>query len=231
MSTYKHIFFDLDRTLWDFEANSLEAFKDLFDKYNLNSIFPDLSSFHKLYRQINKQLWQDYREGLIEKQILIYKRFYLTLKHFGHDDLELAKQIGDDYVSFSAEKTKLFPYAHEALGYLKNKYYLYIITNGFEEVQYKKIRNCHLEQYFKKIITSEKAGVQKPHQRIFKYALSLANANQENSLMVGDDFEGDIRGAKAVGIDQIYFNPNQSPTTVEKATYEIDSLLQLVDLL
>lgn len=230
MKNYNHIFFDLDRTLWDFESNAIEAFKDLFVKYKLDKIFPDFNSFNKAYREINKELWQKYREGQIEKEVLKYKRFYLTLKHFGHDDIDLARKIGDDYVLFSAEKTKLFPYVHEALNYLKDKYHLYIITNGFEEVQLKKIRNCQLEKYFRKIITSEKAGVQKPHQQIFEYALEAADAKPTESLMIGDDFEGDIRGAKAVGMDQVYFNPNNNPTD-EKATYEIDSLLQLMDIL
>ncbi|MFP4604807.1 MAG: YjjG family noncanonical pyrimidine nucleotidase [Bacteroidales bacterium] len=230
MKNYTHIFFDLDRTLWDFEANAIEASKDLFVKYKLDKIFPDFNSFHKAYREINKTLWHKYRDGQIEKEVLKYQRFYLTLKHFGHDDIDLARKIGDDYVSFSAEKTKLFPYTHEALDYLKNKYTLHIITNGFEEVQFKKIKKCQLEKYFKKIITSEKAGVQKPHQQIFEYALKAANAKPADSLMIGDDFEGDIRGAKAAGIDQVYFNPNNNPTE-EKATHEIDSLLQLMDIL
>jgi putative hydrolase of the HAD superfamily len=230
MKNYTHIFIDLDRTLWDFEANALDTFKELFAKYNIDLICKDFDTFHETYRRINRQLWQLYRDGSIKKHILKYKRFYLTLKEFGKEDLELAKQMGEDYVNLSGNKTKLFPYTHEALSYLKKKYVLHVITNGFEEVQYKKIRNCNLEQYFANIITSEKAGVQKPHQQIFKYALDLANAKKQESLMVGDDVEGDIRGAKEFGIDQVYFNPEHKSYEIE-ATYEIHSLKQLTEIL
>ena len=229
MHPYKHIFFDLDRTLWDFEANALDTFKELFSIYELNKLVPDFDSFHRSYRKINRQLWQDYREGQIKKQVLKYKRFYLTLKEFGTDDVALAKKLGDDYVTLSGEKTKLFPHAMEALKYLQDKYNLHIITNGFEEVQFKKIKNCKLEPYFKKIITSEKAGVQKPHQQIFEYALNEADAKKEESVMIGDDLEGDIKGARAFGIDQVYFNPHNHTHNID-VTYEIHSLLELKDI-
>lgn len=226
MAKYKHIFFDLDRTLWDFEANALDTFKELYQKYQLNTCCPDFETFHSIYRTINRELWQDYRDGKIEKNVLKYQRFYLTLKQFGKDDISLARKLGEDYVTLSGEKTKLFPYTHEILSYLKKKYNLYIITNGFEEVQYKKINNCNLESYFQKVITSEKAGVQKPHQKIFQYALSVTGANKEESIMIGDDLEGDIRGAKDFGMDQVYFNPHHKPHQFN-STFEISSLKEL----
>ena len=229
MTTYTYIFFDLDRTLWDFEANALETFGELFTKYKLYSICNDFHSFHEEYRKINRKLWKQYRDGQIKKEILKYKRFYLTLKEFGKDDVELAKKLGEDYVHLSGEKTRLFPYTHEALSYLKEKYNLFIITNGFEEVQFKKINNCNLEQYFRKIITSEKAGVQKPNKQIFEYALEEAGATKDKSIMIGDDIEGDIRGAKKFGIDQVYFNPNQKPHN-DEVTYEITTLKELMNI-
>ena len=229
MASYKHIFFDLDRTLWDFEANATDTFREMFSKYNLATYCGDFNSFHETYRKINRQLWQKYRDGEIKKHILKYKRFYLTLKAFGTDDLELSRKLGEDYVQLSAGKTRLFPYTHKTLKYLEDKYSLYIITNGFEEVQFKKIRNCNLEQYFQKIITSENAGVQKPHNRIFEYALEEAGASKEDSIMIGDDIEGDIRGAKEFGIDQVFFNPNHK-THNEDITFEIHSLKELKDI-
>ncbi len=229
MTSYKHIFFDLDRTLWDFESNALDTFKELYQIYELNLLFPDFETFHRLYRTINRELWQDYRDGKIEKNVLKYHRFYLTLKQYGKEDIELAKKLGEDYVRLSGEKTKLFPYTHEILTYLRKKYNLYIITNGFEEVQFRKIRNCNLEKYFSKIITSEKAGVQKPHQKIFEYALNEAGARKEDSIMVGDDLEGDIRGAKDFGMAQVYFNPHQKPHQID-ATFEIYSLKELENI-
>lgn len=230
MNTYKCIFWDLDRTIWDFEANALEAFRELYEKYNLGRIFPDFDTFHDTYRRLNRQLWEDYRNGKIEKEVLKYVRFHLTLKAFGKNDLALARQLGQDYMEFSATKTQLFPNSHEVLSYLREKYRLYIITNGFQEIQLKKIRNSGLEEYFEGIITSEKAGVQKPHEEIFLYALQKAGVKASESLMIGDDMEGDILGARALGMDQVYFNPDKKPHP-EHPTYEIASLKELMKVL
>lgn len=230
MAHYTCIFLDLDRTLWDFEANSREAFLEMFEKYNLNRIFPDFESFHQTYRRFNHQLWEDYRQGKIAKEALKYVRFQMTLEAFGKKDMQLARQLGSDYVAISATKTHVFPYAHEVLTYLKARYRLFIITNGFEEVQYKKIRNSGLEEYFEGIITSEQAGVQKPHGEIFRLALQKAAVTPEESLMVGDDIEGDIKGAQAWGMDQVYFNPGKQRHQAQP-TYEIQSLQELRDFL
>ncbi|HKL38396.1 MAG TPA: YjjG family noncanonical pyrimidine nucleotidase [Bacteroidales bacterium] len=230
MNTYKCIFWDLDRTIWDFEANAMEAFQELYEKYNLGRIFPDFNTFHDTYRRLNRQLWEDYRNGKIEKEVLKYVRFHLTLKTFGKNDLELARQLGHDYMEVSATKTQLFPNSHEVLSYLREKYRQYIITNGFQEIQLKKIQNSGLEEYFEGIITSEKAGVQKPHEEIFLYALEKAGVKASESLMIGDDMEGDILGARSLGMDQVYFNPGKKPHQ-EQPTYEIASLKELMDVL
>ncbi len=227
---YTSVFFDLDRTLWDFESNARDTFIEMYDKHNLRVIFPDFNTFHETYRSINKQLWEEYRDGNIEKEVLKYKRFQLTLEEFGYQDETLAKKLGEDYVTLSANKTKLFPDTHSTLAYLKKKYNLYIITNGFDDVQFKKIKNCKLEQYFQKIITSEKAGIQKPHIDIFHFALEEANTKAEKSIMVGDDLEGDIKGAKSAGIDQVFFNPNYQ-SHQEECTYEIHALKELQEIL
>jgi len=230
MIKYKCIFWDLDRTLWDFEANAMEAFQELYKKYNLARIFPDFDTFHDTYRRLNRQLWEDYRNGKIEKEVLKYVRFHLTLKAFGKNDLELARKLGQDYMEVSANKTQLFPNSHEVLSYLRERYRLYIITNGFQEVQIRKIRNSGLEEYFEGIITSEKAGVQKPHEEIFLYALEKAGVKAPESLMIGDDMEGDILGARALGMDQVYFNPDKKPHQ-QQPTYEITSLKELMEVL
>ncbi|MFO8067981.1 MAG: YjjG family noncanonical pyrimidine nucleotidase [Bacteroidales bacterium] len=227
---YESVFFDLDRTLWDFEANARDTFIEMYEKHNLRVIFPDFDSFHEAYRKINKKLWEEYRNGNIEKEVLKYKRFQLTLEEFGYQDETLAKELGEDYVSLSANKTKLFPDTHSTLAYLKNRYNLYIITNGFHEVQFKKIRNCRLENYFQKIITSEQVGVQKPHVDIFHFALKEANTKAGKSIMIGDDLEGDIKGAKSAGIDQVFFNPNYQ-SHHEDSTYEIHALRELQKIL
>ena len=231
MSKYKYIFFDLDRTLWDFEANSEATFKDIFSKYKLNNVFPDFDVFLTTYKKHNERLWDQYREGTIKKDELRNQRFLLTLDEFGVKDEVLANQIGDDYVSISPTKTNLFPSTIEVLEYLKAKQYkMLIITNGFKEVQYVKLNNCGLKNYFHEVIVSEEVGFPKPKPEIFQKALSVVNAKKEESLMIGDDFQVDVMGAKGAGIDQVFFNPHNLKVN-DQATYEISCLDQLKSFL
>jgi len=227
---YKNIYFDLDRTLWDFESNSKETFKDIFDKYNLIDIFGDFDIFLESYKKHNDRLWKLYRVGQIKKSLLRYKRFSLTLEEFGIKNDDLAQKIADDYITISPTKKQLFPGAHETLKYLNSKYNLYIITNGFNEVQFVKMENSNLDQYFDKVFTSENAGVQKPNKKIFEYALNSVNAKKCESIMIGDDLEVDIRGAKKYGLDQVFFNVVGCEHN-EDITYEIDSLKKLQEIL
>lgn len=230
MSKYKHLYFDLDRTLWDFETNSKETFRDIFKKYDLDKVFGDFDTFYLTYRKHNEQLWKQYREAKITKEKLRSHRFYLTLQEYGIEDDELAKKIGTDYITMSPQKTTLFPHTHETLAYLKNKgYNMYIITNGFEEVQHTKLRNCDLEKYFSHIITSEMAGCQKPKKEIFEYALSSVNAKKAESIMIGDDLEVDIKGAKGIGMDQVHFNFVKQEHNFP-ATYKIECLKELEEI-
>jgi len=231
MRKYKHIFFDLDRTLWDFDHNSLETFKDLYIIYNLFSILNcDFISFHSTYKKHNTLLWDAYRKGEINKKFLSVQRFILTLKDFGCDDLEMAEKMAADYILLSPQKKTLFPYTIEILDFLKSKYNLYIITNGFAEVQYKKIKNSGLEKYFTHAIISEETGFQKPDIKIFEFSLGKAGALAEESIMIGDDLHIDILGAKLAGIDQIYFNPSGIQHN-EDITFEIDSLEKIFEIL
>ncbi|OFX25776.1 MAG: noncanonical pyrimidine nucleotidase, YjjG family [Bacteroidetes bacterium GWA2_31_9b] len=230
MKKYKHIYFDLDRTLWDFENNSKETFLEIYNHYHLETIFNSFDNFYITYSKYNDRLWKDYREGRIEKSILRTKRFTLALEEFGVTNDELAEKIGDDYISISPTKKQLFPHVHETLSYLKDKYKLYIITNGFSEVQFVKLKNSDLDKYFTQIFTSEEAGAQKPNPIIFEHALKLSKAEKTESLMVGDDFETDILGAKNVGIDQVFFNPENVKHS-ENFTHEISSLKELQEIL
>ncbi|MEA3443536.1 MAG: YjjG family noncanonical pyrimidine nucleotidase [Bacteroidota bacterium] len=230
MKNYKHIYFDLDRTLWDFESNSEDTFREIIKKYNLLPVIDSFEKFISVYRKYNERLWRAYRDKKIEKSILSWKRFYLSLLEFGINDIELSKKIGEDYLTISKTKKKLFPFTHEILDYLHTKYSLHIITNGFEEVQFSKLDNCDLRKYFTEIITSEKVGVQKPKPEIFEFALEIAKANRHESIMIGDDVEVDIQGAMNQGIDQVHFNIiNKKAST--KATYEIKSLIELREIL
>lgn len=226
MKTYHHLFFDLDRTLWDFEKNSVEAFKIIFEKHGLNTIFPSFDGFITTYKAHNQRLWDLYKVGQIRKDELRNERFLLTLKDFGVDNPSLAIKMGDDYVALSPQQKILFPNTIETLEYLVPKYKMYIITNGFVEVQYKKLKICKLEPYFERVITSEEAKASKPSPEIFHFALSSANAKKKESLMIGDDLENDILGAKNYGIDQVFFNPN-SELHSENVTFEIKDLKAL----
>lgn len=230
MKKYKHIYFDLDRTIWDFDKNSRVTLNDIFEKYHLNKIFKSFDLFYLTYEKHNEILWNDYREGKIKKSILSYKRFSLALEEFGVDNVKLAKQIAQDYITISPTKKQLFPFANETLEYLHQKYKLYIITNGFNEVQFTKLKNSDLEKYFSRVFTSEDAGAQKPNPLIFQYALEKAKANKDESIMIGDDLQVDVLGAKNVGLDQVYFNPENIKHS-ENITHEINSLKELQEIL
>ncbi|OFY85261.1 MAG: noncanonical pyrimidine nucleotidase, YjjG family [Bacteroidetes bacterium RIFCSPLOWO2_12_FULL_35_15] len=231
MSDYEHIFFDLDRTLWDFETNSHETLSELIQKHKLpEKGIESASDFITEYLIINEQLWDEYRKGDVDKNTLRYDRFYRTLLKFKIDDRLLSQAIGNDYVITSPLKTGLFPHTKEVLDYLNANYNLHIITNGFEEVQHVKIKNCGIEKYFDQVITSERAGFKKPDVRIFEYSLATVNCNATNSLMIGDSLEADIIGARNAGIHQVYFNPKKEPHS-EDVTFEISSLKELINFL
>jgi len=228
---YEHIFFDLDHTLWDTDKNSHQTISELFLKHNLQQKGIDsLDNFIKEYTIINNRMWDEYRIGTIDKHTLRYNRFEETFTKFGINNRTLAESFGDDFVNTAPYKTNLLPYAIEVLDYLYLKYSLHIITNGFEEVQHIKIKYSGLEKYFKNTITSEAAGYKKPDVRIFEYSLKLSNANAGNSLMIGDNLEADIIGARNAGIHQLFYN-QQNEKHSEEITYEIKSLKQLFDLL
>jgi putative hydrolase of the HAD superfamily len=224
---YRHIFFDLDRTLWDFEATAREAFKDIYTRFKLLDIgVSDVETFKDQYNHHNEILWTHYREGRLTKDILRGLRFKLTLKEFGIDNDELAQQIGQHYVQISPLLVNLFPNTHEIMAYLNPKYQLHIITNGFSEVQFTKLKESDLRKYFNQVITSEKAGVKKPDAKIFEYALEQANAKIDESIMIGDDPEVDILGAKNIGMDQVLFDP-YAKLQQNGATYYINDLIEL----
>ncbi|MCK5857452.1 MAG: YjjG family noncanonical pyrimidine nucleotidase [Bacteroidales bacterium] len=231
MTKYKHIFFDLDRTLWDFEKNSEEVFRDMYRVLKIEQKgIKDFDEFFASYRSVNHDLWDLYRMGKIDKEFLNYQRFYQTLYEFGIEDDELAKDMGKKYVEWSPLKKHLFPGTMELLEYLKPNYHLHIITNGFEEVQTVKLQESNLAQYFEQVIISETTPVKKPHPKIFKYAMHIAGAEVSNSLMIGDDVAIDIKGAAGVGMDQVWVNfIDEAPSF--KPTYEVKSLLDIKTIL
>ncbi len=227
---YKNIFFDLDRTLWDFETNSRQAIYKLFFKYNLNNKITDFQDFFETYEKVNEKYWDLYRKGKISKEYLRTNRFYSTLKYFKIDDFKLSDKFGLDYIKISPQQTHLFPNTTEILEYLQKKYNLYIITNGFKEVQFIKLKKSRLDKYFKKVFTSEMIGVQKPNSKFFEYAIKHTNSKKDESIVIGDDLKVDILGAKNFGIDQIYFNPKQKKHN-QNINFEINNLIEIKNIL
>jgi len=227
----KHIFFDLDRTLWDFEKSAEQTFIEIYESNNLfEKGIPSVKEFVAAYTIHNNKLWDQYRKGEIKKEVLRSLRFSLTLKDFGIVDEELGEKIGDDYVRISPLKVNLFPYSIEILKYLFPKYSMHIITNGFSEVQETKLKLSGMDKYFIEVITSEEAGVKKPHPDIFKFSFEKAGALAHESIMIGDDYEVDIIGAKEVSMKQIFFDPGKKFGN-NGSTFHISCLKEIEEIL
>ena len=229
-SKYRHIFFDLDRTLWDFDAAAEVAFEHIYDKYNLKTLgIPSAHEFHEVYHPLNEQLWVLYRADQITKDELNRTRFLKPLEHYGIHDVELADHLSEDYVYWSPRIVRLVPGTMELLDYLKPKYHLHLITNGFQEVQDTKLAGSGLKPYFETLTVSEEVGVKKPNPEIFHYALRKAQGTAEESLMIGDEMAVDIDGARAAGIDQIFFNPSGEKVEGER-TFEVRRLVVILGI-
>ena len=231
LKKYKHIFFDLDRTLWDFDAAAEVAFERIYEQYNLNSLgIPSAHEFHEVYHPLNERLWELYREDKITKADLNRTRFLKPLEHYGIHDVKLADHLSEDYVYWSPRIVKLVPGTMELLEYLKPKHHLHLITNGFEEVQDTKLTLSGMKPYFETLTVSEEVGVKKPNPEIFQYALNKAHATAEESLMIGDEMAVDIDGARAAGIDTVLFNPKGEKIDGER-TFEVRNLQEIEQIL
>ena len=228
---YKHLFFDLDHTLWDFEANARVTLMELYNTLDLEQRgINDFDLFHKNYLVHNEKLWERYRNGYIRQDELRVKRMWLALLDFKIADEILAKEMSVQFLDLLPTRTILFPYALEILEYLNNKSYeLHLITNGFEKTQHSKLKYSGLDKYFKEIITSEGSSSIKPNKEIFYYALDKAGADPSNSIMLGDSIEVDIIGAMNAGIDQVFINHLDIPIDI-KPTYVVRSLKELEEI-
>ena len=231
MKHYKHIFFDLDRTLWDFDAAAEVAFERIYEKYDLKNLgIPSAHEFHEVYHPLNEHLWELYRANEITKDYLNRTRFEQPLAHYGIHDTDLADHLSEDYVYWSPRIVRLVPGTMELLDYLKPKYHLHLITNGFQEVQHTKLHGSGLEPYFETLTVSEEVGVKKPNPEIFHYALRKAQATAEESIMIGDEMAVDIDGALAVGMDTVLLNLKREEVE-GKSTFEVHDLLEIKELL
>lgn len=217
------VFFDLDHTLWDFDKNSALTFEKIF---KINHVGVNVDDFLTQYVPINLKYWRLYREDKIAKEDLRFTRLNETFKaiNFEVND-ELVHKLSEDYITYLSTFNHLFENTFEILDYLSENYSLHIITNGFDEVQYKKMSYSKIEHYFKTITNSENAGVKKPNPKIFNYALNLANTTANKSVMIGDSYEADILGAKNMGMDVVYFDVYN--TTTDSNIIQIDNLIQL----
>ena len=200
----KHIFFDLDHTLWDFEKNSALAFRDIFEAHE---VVVDHDAFIRAYVPINVRYWKLFRDGDIDQQQLRYGRFREAFAEVGIDvNVDLITLLSEAYIERLPFYNHLFEGTIEILNYLRANYRLHIITNGFHEVQQRKLSNSGLTPYFETVTNSEMAGCKKPHRDIFEYALRLSGAEKSVSVMVGDCLEADVQGALDCGLDAIFFN-------------------------
>jgi len=232
---YRHLFFDLDNTLYDFDSNAYLAMKEAFIELGIISKLTSFDIFFKVYLVINDELWAQYREKKIVKDILRVLRFERSLGEFGVVPDVPFIQIDDLYLNKMTTQTNLFPDTIEILTELKKRgYQLHIITNGFKEVQHDKLINTGLNKFITNVFISEDIKSTKPSHEIFEYSIKSSNARKKESLMIGDSWESDIIGAKNFGIDQVFFNPGKQAIDFEnygEPTYTIEELNQLLTIL
>lgn len=228
----QHIFFDLDNTLWDHRRNAYLTLRDLFEKEEITLRYRiDFEEFHAVYHDINEKLWEDIRDGIIDKEYLRKHRFYDTFRHFKVDDEKLAMYFEEHFLDKILNHNNLVEGAGYILEYLKSKnYILHIISNGFKEVTERKCILSGIDHYFQTITSADSVGVRKPNPAIFEYALGLSDVQKETSILIGDDWIADVVGAQNFGMDVIFFdalneNPQQGGLKMIKHLLQIKEYL------
>jgi len=227
---YKYVFIDLDDTIWDFHANAKSSLKELYAEKRLDKYFDSFEQYFTIYAKRNHELWDLYGKGEVTKGYLSLERFHYPLMQVGVNDSKLALQIGKEYLDMLPTRTELTPYARELLEYLYPKYPLTIVSNGFIEVQYKKLRSADLEGYFSHVVLSEEANALKPDKRIFEHALKLNKATATETIMIGDNYEADIIGAQNAGIDQVWFRPQSDNAKSSASTFMVKQLNEITEI-
>ena len=229
---YKDIFFDLDRTLWDFDRNSSECLTELFHQYDLaKKLKTDSDTFANSWAKANDLAWIEYRNGNKSKDEIRSMRFELAFKEFNYQNTKLISNISFEYVKTCPFKTHLISNTKDVLKYLHAKYNLHIVTNGFAESQKIKMEHSGLNKFFKSVTISDEVNLRKPQRKMFEVSLSAANAQAASSIMIGDDLMKDILGAKKVKMDQIFYNPKALKKGKIKPTYTISNLLEIKAIL
>lgn len=234
MRHYKTLFIDLDNTLYDFSGNSREAYIAVYNLLDYDRWFRSFEHYYEIYEEYNLRLWALYAEGKITKEHLNAERYSHPLRVVGAPDPEaIGAQFWDEAMKRLPLGSRLMPHAKEILTYLRPKYKMYILSNGFTELQSRKMQSAGIAHYFDGMILSEDIGVNKPNPAIFTHALQVAESTAEESLMIGDNYEVDIEGAQRVGIDQVFYNISKKDLNPEhpQPTFTITSLLELKKIL
>ncbi|GAB3021992.1 YjjG family noncanonical pyrimidine nucleotidase [Spirosoma pulveris] len=228
---YKHLFFDLDHTLWDFDRNSAECIVELYDTFRLADLgIESAAEFSRHFIAINRQLWADFDKNLIEHTYIRKHRFPLVFRAMGVDESAVHADLNVEYLKLLPRKPHLLESAKELLDHLNGRYTMHIITNGFAEIQAVKMDSAEIAHYFTHVITSENANAKKPNPQVFQYAMEISGTNATESLMIGDNYEADILGAKGVGLDTVFYNP-QGQLVSDPPTYDIRHWKELMAIL
>lgn len=232
MKNIRHIFFDLDNTLWDHRRNAYLTIKELFSRQDIAGQYQiDFEAFHTTYHIVNERLWEQIRDEEIDKEYLRKHRFYNTFLNFGVDDENLAAYFEHHFLDEILRYNELVDGALDLLAYLKiKKYKLHIISNGFQEVTERKCILSGIADYFETITSADSVNIRKPRPEIFEYSLNLAKANKEEGILIGDDWIADVKGAQNFGIDVIFFdvlneNPQEEDLKVIRHLSEVKQYL------
>lgn len=227
----QHLFFDLDHTLWDFETNARECLLEIFEHYSFRNVGLDFEQFFNRFSEINRNLWTQLEQKKITHEAIRLHRFKLTLEQLGaKSDLKKSKEYNQHFLDLLPNKKGLIQNCVEVLNQLKENYQLHILSNGYHEIQLKKLKNSGIDHYFTEVITNDRAGARKPDKEIFDFAIAAAKTEKKDSLMIGDSLDADIEGAEKAGLHAIHFdehNRYQAKPGIPK----IKELTELLDYL
>ena len=231
MQRYKNLFIDLDDTIYDFSSAAKESFQETYELLQYGRFFDSFEHYLSIYEPYNLELWRIYGEGRITKEELNRQRYSYPLKVVGMDDQELADTFCREALGRIPTKGPLMPGAIELLEHLRPKYRMFILSNGFKELQSHKMRTAGIDRYFDRLILSDDIGVNKPNRELYEHALQVTGSVLEESIMIGDMFDTDIVGAANIGMDQIYYNPKGKNGKAFEPTFEVSHLLQIKEIL